>query len=315
MKKGMVINMIQTIKLNLDDKKQLAAVAKALSVEVRIEMLKQLRFQELNVNELAELLDIPASSAALHVKVLEEANFISTTLHPGVRGFMKLCHCELDHIYVELDTKMRKDQDVEIISMPIGSYVDYQVKPTCGLVGAKGPIGAEDEPRCFYSPDRFEAKLLWFGSGYVEYRFPNDSLKDRKGDKLELSMELCSEDHEFNLECPSDITFWINEVEVGTWTCPSDFGGRRGTLNPDWWPTKNTQYGMLKTCILSEEGSFIDEDKVNDKKIGEYELDKKEYISVRIGIKEDAINCGGINIFGDCFGDYAQNMIMKLSFS
>ena len=306
---------MQTIKLNLDDKKRLSAMAKALSVEVRVEMLRQLRFQELNVNELAELLDIPASTAAMHVKVLEEAGFISTTLHPGVRGSMKLCHCEMDHIYVELNTRMRKNQDVEIISMPIGSYVDYNVKPTCGLVGSKGPIGAEDEPRCFYSPERFDAKLLWFGAGYVEYRFPNDVLKDKKGERLEFSVELCSEDHEYNLDCPSDITFWINGREVGTWTCPSDFGGRRGVLNPDWWPDKNTQYGILKTCILSEEGSFIDETRVNDFTIGDYELDRAEYISVRIGIREDAKNCGGINVFGDSFGDYAQNMVMKLSVS
>ena len=61
--------------------------------------------------------------------------------------------------------------------MPIGNYVDYQVEPTCGLVGEKGPIGEEDEPRGFYDPKRTKAKLLWFGRGYVEYRFPNNILK------------------------------------------------------------------------------------------------------------------------------------------
>lgn len=307
--------MIQTIKMNLDDSKHLATVAKALSAEARIEILKHLRRCDLNINEIAETLSIPASSAAAHVKVLEEAGLIKTSLQPGIRGSMKVCHIMLDHIYVEVNTIMNNLQDTEIIRMPIGSYVDYKVSPTCGLAGAKGPIGEEDEPRSFYSPDRFETKLLWFGKGYVEYRFPNHSLKDRKEKQMEISAELCSEDHEYNLNHNSDITVWINDIEAGTWTCPSDFGGRRGSLNPDWWPDKNTQYGILKTWMINEAGTYIDEEKISDKTIKEYHLYDKEYISVRFGVKEDAVNVGGINIFGECFGDYGQNIVMKLTFA
>ncbi len=306
--------MIQTIKMNLDDSKHLATVAKALSAEARIEILKHLRRCDLNINEIAETLSIPASSAAAHVKVLEEAGLIKTSLQPGIRGSMKVCHIMLDHIYVEVNTIMNNLQDTEIIRMPIGSYVDYKVSPTCGLAGAKGPIGEEDEPRSFYSPDRFETKLLWFGKGYVEYRFPNHSLKDRKEKQMEISAELCSEDHEYNLNHNSDITVWINDIEAGTWTCPSDFGGRRGSLNPDWWPDKNTQYGILKTWMINEAGTYIDEEKIGDKTIKEYHLYDKEYISVRFGVKEEAVNVGGINIFGECFGDYGQNIVMKLTF-
>ena len=71
--------MIQTIKLNLDDVEQLAAISKALSSETRIEILQQLRHKDLNVNEIAELLNIPASSSAAHVKELEEAGMIKTS--------------------------------------------------------------------------------------------------------------------------------------------------------------------------------------------------------------------------------------------
>jgi predicted transcriptional regulator len=305
---------IQTIKMNLDDKERLIAIAKALSVETRIEILRKLRSQDFNINELAEALNIPASSAAAHIKVLEEAGLIKTTLKSGVRGSMKVCHIVLDHIDVEVNTTMAVDEQVEVISMPIGSYVDYKVEPTCGLVGAKGAIGEEDEPRSFYNPERFDAKLLWLGNGYVEYRFPNNHLKDKKEQRLELSVELCSEDHEYNLEFPSDITLWINGIEAGTWTCPSDFGGRRGKLNPDWWPDKNTQYGILKTWAMDQKGTYIDGQRVSEHTIQQYHLYKKEYISVKIGIKEQAKNIGGINIFGDCFGDYNQNIVMKIYF-
>lgn len=306
--------MIQTVRMNLDDAKELAVIAKALSVESRIEILKKLRHKELNINELAEALNIPPSSAALHVKVLEEAGLIKTELQPGVRGSMKVCRIAIDHIYVEVNTQDVLGMETEVIRMPIGSYVDYKAEPTCGLAGSKGPIGEEDEPRSFFHPDRLEAKLLWFGKGYVEYRFPNHFLKGKKERQLELSAEMCSEDHEFNLDCPSDITVWINGVEAGTWMCPSDFGGRRGSLNPEWWPDKNTQYGMLKTWRIDEAGSWIDDVKSEDHVISDYHLFEQEYITVRIGIKADALHSGGINLFGDCFGDFAQNLVMRVSF-
>lgn len=306
--------MIQTIKMNLDDIEHLASIAKALSIETRIQILKELRYKELNVNEIAELLEIPASSAALHVKVLEEAGIIKTSLQPGIRGSMKVCRIALDHVYIELNTNMLKEKNVEFIRMPIGAFVDYKVTPTCGMVSAKGPIGTEDEPNIFYHPERVDAKLIWFGSGYMEYRFPNHSLKKETVKQIELSMELCSEDHEYNLECPSDITLWINHIEVGTFFCPSDYGGRRGKLNPDWWPDKNTQYGILKTWKLNQNGCFLDEKKTSEKTIDEFDLIGRDYISVQIGNKEDAKHKGGVNLFGDCFGDYEQNIVMKLIF-
>lgn len=306
--------MIQTIKMNLDDTEHLAGIAKALSSETRIEILRQLRHKELNVNEIAEILNIPASSSAAHVKVLEEAGIIKTTLQPGIRGSMKVCRIVLDHVYVEMNTLKNLEQDIEIIKMPIGSYVNYRIEPTCGIVSAKGPIGSEDHPRCFYLPERMEAQLIWLGDGYLEYRFPSNSLLNKKVKWLEVSMELCSEDHEYNLNYPSDITLWVNNLEVGTWSCPSDFGGRRGKLNPDWWPDKNTQFGVLKTWKITEQGCYLDDEKSEDRLLMEYQLEQQDYISVRIGMKEEVKNRGGLNLFGEAFGDYPQNMVMKIAF-
>lgn len=306
--------MIHTVKMNLDNSLQLANVAKALSSETRIEILKQLRFRDLNVNEIAELLDIPPSSSAAHVKVLEESGMIKTTLLPGIRGSMKVCHIVLDHIYVEMNTAKNLEQDEEIIKMPIGSYVDYKILPTCGIVSSKGPIGPEDEPRCFYLPERIDAQLIWLGHGYIEYRFPTSLMSRKEVLRLEISMEICSEDHEYNMDYPSDITLWVNALEAGTWTSQSDYGGRRGKLNPDWWPDKNTQYGVLKTWKLTEQGCFLEEEKVSDRQLKEFLFKQQDYVSVRIGIKEDAKNKGGLNIFGEGFGDFAQNIVMKIVF-
>lgn len=302
--------MRQSIQLNLDDSEKLSSIGRALSASTRIEILQLLCNNDMNINEIAEYLGIPQSSAATHVKVLEESKLIKTALQPGVRGSMKLCSKTIDTIDISLSSVIEELERKEVIHMPIGNYVDYKVEPTCGIVSEKGPIGQEDEPRCFYHPERYKAKLLWFGKGYVEYRFPNDILKKVKEKRLDISMELCSEDHEYNLNFPSDITLWINGIDAGTFSCKSDFGGRRGTLNPEWWPNKNTQYGVLKTWSLRQEGTFIDDEMIHKTPISSYKLGQMEYISVRLGIKEEAKYQGGVNLFGDCFGDYPQHIKM-----
>lgn len=306
--------MERSIEVNLDDGKLLSSIGRALSSEVRIEILKLLKEKTLNINEIAEHLSIPASSAAAHVKALEEAGLIHTHLQPAVRGSMKICSVATEQLVVNMQTNMTYEWKTEVISMPIGHFVDYKVEPTCGIVSEKTRIGEEDEPRCFFEPNRVDAQLIWFGKGYLEHRFPNHFLANVKEKELELSMELCSEDHEYNMDCPSDITVWINGIEVATWTCPSDFGGRRGKWNPDWWPDKNTQYGQLKTWKLTEDGSYLDKEKVSNQTIKDYHLFSEPYITVRVGIAEDAVHVGGINLFGECFGDYHQNILMKISY-
>lgn len=304
--------MLKSIDLDLDAGKQLAAVGKALSSEVRIDIIKLLYRQEYNINEIAERLELAPSSAAAHIRVLEEAGIVRTTLLPGIRGSMKLCSLQIECASISLHTKEKGHQQIETIEMPIGNYVDYRVTPTCGIVSLKGPIDDEDEPRCFYNPERMHAKLLWLGDGYVEYRFPNNSIKSGEPSRIEISAELCSEDHDYNMEYPSDITLWVNGIEVATWECPSDFGGRRGRLNPEWWPDKNTQYGMLKTWAITTEGIYLDDEKFSGKTIKEFGLSEREYISVRLGVKEHAIHKGGMNLFGNGFGDYEQDIVMKI---
>ena len=300
-------------RINLEEEKELMALGKALSSEIRLKILGLLQEGPLCVNEIAEFLNIPASSAALHVRVLEEAELIRTELKPGIRGSMKLCIRQETSVVLDLQKKS-KEQREEVISMPVGNYVDYKITPTCGMVNEEEYIDGEDEPRCFYDPRRTTAKLVWFSSGYLEYRFPNAGMQKEPLKSLDFSAELCSETADYNLDCPSDITLWINGIEAGTWTCPSDFGGRRGKLNPDWWEDKNSQYGNLKNWHIDETGTYLDGLQVSGRGIEAYALAEGPYVSVRIGIKEDAEHVGGVNIFGNCFGDYPQDLVMRLKY-
>lgn len=299
-------------KITISDRNKMIAVGKALSSAKRLELLELLGKETLNINEIAERLSVPASSAAMHVNALEEAELIATELRPGIRGSMKVCKRIVESL--EISMERPPAEEIQTISMPIGNFVDYYVEPTCGIVGIDKHIDEEDEPRCFYNPKRTMAQLLWFGKGYVEYRFPNSGLDERRLKKLELSAELCSEAHDYEMDYPSDITVWINGVEAGTWHCPSDFGGRRGKQNPDWWPDKNSQYGKLKTWCIEKKKTILDGKKSSDKGIKDYGLSKMPYIAVRIGIKEDAEHVGGVNIFGEAFGDFAQDILMKFYF-
>lgn len=306
--------MSKEIELGLDNAEELCMVAKALASEVRIDIVKLLNFSSLNVNEISERLGIPASTAALNVKVLEEAGIIHTELQPGTRGSMKLCSIKRGLIKMVLNSSFLNHDNSAFINMPIGNYVDCCVTPTCGLVNDRVYIGAEDEPRSFYNPDHTTAQLIWFHSGYLEYRFSNHAVQEKAAHLIEVSAEVCSEAPNYHNEWPSDITLWINGIECGTWTSPGDFGGRRGKLNPPFWSDGSTQFGMLKTWRVTHKGMFIDEKKVGNVKIEDLMLSEGHYITVRIGVKEDAEHVGGMNIFGDKFGDYNQNIVMRLDY-
>jgi len=77
-------------------------VARALASEVRISILRLLCERNMNVNEIAVALGIPTSTAALNVRVLQEAGLINTRMQPGVRGAMKLCSCRVEALTMSL---------------------------------------------------------------------------------------------------------------------------------------------------------------------------------------------------------------------
>jgi predicted transcriptional regulator len=226
----------------MENEEELCEVAKALSSPVRIEILKLLYHEGLIINEIAKKLNIPPSSAALHVKVLEKANLIRLEEQPGTRGSMKLCNRKKDFVNISLIAIDYYINEVASVEMPIGSFTECKVVPTCGLADTERIIGMEDMVYCFYLPERINAQIIWSSSGYLEYRFPNLVPNGKAPKRLTLSMEICSEAPSYREDWKSDITVWINGLKCGTWTCPGDFGARRGRLNPPNWVPGNTQH-------------------------------------------------------------------------
>ena len=71
---------------------------------------------------------------------------------------------------------------------------------------------------------------------------------------------------------------------------------------------------MLKDTVkrVDENGCTLDDALISGVTLDQLKLDEQPFISVRIGIRDDAQYPGGINLFGEEFGDYNQPIIMKL---
>ena len=255
---------------------------------------------------------MPISTVSNSISVLEEADLIRTERQSGVRGVSKLCSRKKDHLFIQLANTAKRETESFFFNMPIGAYSDFDVTPTCGLLSHERNLGENDNPAAFYDPSRFQAQLLWFQQGYVEYRFSSQAMMEREAKCLAISFEACSEAPNYRKDWPSDITVSINGVELGTWCCPGDFGGRQGRFTPEWWLPSSTQYGLLKRWQVTTDGCYLDDVRISDVTLEHLHLTDKPYIAVRIGVKPDAEHQGGINLFGEKFGDHNQAIVMRL---
>ncbi|MHA7584022.1 ArsR/SmtB family transcription factor [Paenibacillus vandeheii] len=306
------------LELSFDNPDELVMVTHALSTRSRVDILRLLISQNLNIVEIAEALKLPVSTVASNIKVLEAARLINTELLPASRGAMKVCSRNYDDIHIALNLEKaipKGDIQVYEVDMPIGHYSDCEVSPTCGMANGEGMIIREDEPASFFHPKHVGAQIMWFRKGYVEYLMPLEIPGEAVIESLELSMEMCSEAPNYDHNWPSDISVWINGVEIGMWTCPGDFGDRRGKLNPAWWFEWSTQYGLLKTWRVDKNKTTLDMEKISAVDLDQLNLQNSHKLRVRIGIKPDAVHQGGVNLFGRQFGDYDQNIKMTVHYA
>ncbi len=308
--------MLKEICLDYSDKKKMLSIAKAIANEARINILELLNERSLSVNEIAEILHLPTSTAALNVRILEQAGLLFTESQPGIRGAMKVSSRVCDRVMIRLllENQQTIRENSIVLNMPIGNFVNCEIHPTCGLVNEKSTIGIFDQPCSFYYPERTTAQLLWFYKGFVEYRFPNTIGNVGKPKQFDISFEACSEAPFYRNDWPSDITVWVNDVDLGSWTSPGDLGGRKGKFNPTWWPESLNQYGLLKHWHVNALGTFLDNDQISNQTIDSLHINDSCFISVKIGIKEDAKNVGGVSLFGEQFGDYPQNIVLKMDY-
>ena len=268
----------------------------------------------MNINDIAARLELPQSTVSSHVSLLEKAQFIRTELIKARKGNQKICHSTFDEVLLAFKDAKSRSEDTGIeVSMPIGLYTSVEVTAPCGMCTADGIVGLLDVPDSFLDPGRMKAGLLWFTRGYVEYQFPNNAkLANTDIDAIEFTMELSSEVPGTSADWPSDITLTVNGIDVGTWTSPGDFGDKRGVYTPDWWKLKGSQYGKLKNWRIGQNGTYVDGVRISDISIHSLDVARHHSIRLRIGVHDDAKHPGGINIFGRGFGNYDQDIVLRL---
>ena len=288
---------------------------KALCSDVRIQILNiLLENDHMSMNQLATELKLSNGALTGHIKKLEECGLISTSNESASHGNSKICSVIQDKIVVEIE-KPEDLTNVFTTDIKVGQFSKYDICPTCGLANSQSVIGEIDDSRYFSHPDHFNADILWFTKGYVEYSLPNLIPSNNQITQISISFEISSEAPGIDNNWPSDISFSLNGKKLGMWTSPGDFGGEiRGMFTPDWFPPNWNQYGLLKLLVVNKHGTFIDGLQISDITIEDLELAQGAPLDFRIAVEDDAEHIGGVTLFGKTFGNYGQDIRVAINY-
>lgn len=303
---------VATNMLYLKSIQEAEEVFKALSAPMRLKIMEMIyEDSELSMNDLAESLELTNSAISMHVSKLEQAGLVNVQTTAGKRGNMKIIKPRHDRLMIDL-APVRETRKFYQDDIRVGYYTNFKVTPTCGIATSKKIVGSFDDPRYFTFPERFDAGILWFGSGFIEYNIPNHLIAGQTMTELQISFEICSEYPDYNEDYPSDIYFSINGTPLGMWVSPGDFGSRKGFVTPQWWPELLNQYGLLKTLIINSNGTFIDGgNQISTVTIDDLKIDYSSSIIFRFEVPKETANCGGFTLFGEDFGDHNQAIRVK----
>ncbi len=286
----------------------------ALSSEVRAHIFNMICLEPgLTSRRISQKADIPASTLAHHIRQLETCGLICPVAGSTGSTIRYYPAPELDQILIYLNSPLNAPA-IYKASIPVGHYSDFNVTSTCGMATPTSFIGLVDEPRYFAHPCRHQAEILWFSTGYLEYLLPNFIPRHSRITRLELSFEIASEAPTFNNDWPSDITFSLNGVTLGTWTSPGDYGDRRGQINPDWWYSFLNQYGLLKKLVIREDGTFLDDQKLSDVTVGSLGLTDQSILRFRFSVLPGP-NARGCTLYGASFGDHSQALALEIAYA
>ena len=309
-------NEFRKLSLSLNDTEQVSRVARALSVPKRVEILRLLDQKNIvSVNEIAQTLSLPISSAAMHINILEEAGLIICERFASLHGTMKMCSCQCSDIHFMLHSAPPENAKYTLQTLPIGGYSSAEdIVPACGLASQVGPIGTYNRPAAFYMPERLDAQVLWLKTGRLTYQFA--PLMDRQVsvEMLEISFEACTQAQQKDRDWTAEIRLHVNGVELGRTLIDCDCEGRRGVFNPPWWPNVATQHGELLVWRVTEEGVFLRNERISNVTLNDLHLMDADSIRVTLDVPAEREHQAGINLFGNFFGDYSQALNLMIGY-
>ena len=290
-------------------------IFKALSSETRLSIMELLQQEgPLNITAISDKLGLTLGTLSPHIRALQDCGLISVSMTEGRHGTMKICSAAAGSILIA-SPELSMTENMYETEIGIGQYTNYEVRPTCGICTTDHIIGKVDVPACFSDMERNDAHILWFASGYVEYMLPCFLKEGQEPLELQLSMEISSEAPGVQENWPSDIHFQVNGVDLGFWTSPGDFGRIRGIYNPAWWFPNWNQHGLFKLLSINEQGTFMDGGRISATTIGDVRIRPGRAISFRIEVPENARHMGGATLFGKGFGNYPQDIRMRMHYA
>lgn len=304
------VNDIKLLEIqNAEQIQEIALIGQALSSPTRVEILRLLNVKPYLMSEISAALNIQPSSAAFHLKMLENAGLLSVEYSTKSKGSMKWFSYGVRDVLLRLRPLegIRDTLTPYTTSIHIGDYVDAQFNDISGQASDLKLL-VVNEPRNAFHGERHQAQYIWNRhDGYVTYAIANEFTQLAPLAEISLSLEICSETNGYNNDYPSDITFWINGVELCTWTCPGDFGDKYGTFTPAWWFPESTKYGLLTKITVTDKGVFLNDKPINKHvALSDLHLSEGNRFTFQIGVKKDAKHCGGFNLFGEKFGNFNQ---------
>lgn len=298
------------IELNLNS----LEIFEALANDIRIKILRLLGEEEQSIKELATKLDLSNSIMTRHIKKLETSGMIETRWHREDGATKKICSLKIRDIQITIPVVDSTNMKSHELSLPVGQFTNFHVTPTCGLAKTTGVIGQYDDARYFWDPERTQAGIIWFKSGFLEYNIPLYETNQSDLEEIQFSMEISSEAPGFNPKYPSDIFFTLNGVQLGEWTSPGDFGDKKGKLNPTWWPESINQYGLQKLLRVTKLGTFMDGQRISYKTIKDCNISGQK-MTFKMGVNAMAKHVGGLTIFGKGFGNYNQDITVRFIYN
>ena len=289
-------------------------IFKALGSDVRVDILTILmENNKIGMNELATRLGITNGALTGHIKKLESCGLISISNETARHGNQKIYVVHLDKILIDLQ-RLEEENNLYSAELSVGHYSNCQVVATCGLASKERIIGVMDDERYFGHPERYDAQMLWFHKGYIEYTLPNFIPVSNKITQISVSLELGSGDTEKGNLRSSNICFYLNNVFIGGWTSPGVIGAERGLYTPEWWNTEWNQYGLLKLLVINQDGVYIDGLRISDINIGMFNLTHKSDIRLKLVVDDSTEQVGGLAIFGKEFGNYGQGIKVNINY-
>lgn len=282
----------------------------ALASPVRLHILSLLGQGPRNLKTLAAEVGLSNAILTFHVRKLEEGGLVTSERVLEGKAHHKVCRLAISRLTVDLSDSV--PEPCHEVVVPVGHYSDIRADPTCGIATRDRVIGRFDDPRYFHDPERVNAGILWFGGGHIEYRVPNHLLRSQELTALEVVMELGSEAPGINADWPSDQEFWVNGVLAAGWTCPGDFGDRRGRFTPAWWNPGVGQYGVRKVLRIDALGTWLDGLKASELTLEDYDL-KRPALTFRIAAPSTGVHPGGLTLYGGGFGNYGRDLLFRMT--